>query len=259
MLNLIKAELTMLFGELKNYYINYIFFNISILVTFIGLFYSFPLKNKQSSLILLITLVSWQLCNSALGYIGYVVQDESILGTLEQIFMTRTKVSTVFFSKILVNGLFNLVKALIIFFICIFIFNVKTSLLNISFINSLEIIFFIMLTVFSFYILGLVFGGLSLFLKRIQSVIEVITYFLLFFTGITIRIEKLPCFLRGISYTLPITWLNKIIYEIVTFKSISLHTFIFFCITCFIFIFLGYYIFSICINKAKKLGKLGQY
>ncbi|MFD3158704.1 ABC transporter permease (plasmid) [Haloimpatiens sp. FM7330] len=259
MLNLIKAELTMLYGELKNYYVNYIFFNISILVTFVGLFYAFPLKDKQSSLILLIALVAWQLCNSALGYIGYVVQDESILGTLEQIFMTRTKVTTVFFSKILVNGLFNLVKALIIFFICIFVFNVKTSLLKISFINSLEIIFFIIVTVFSFYILGLVFGGLSLFLKRIHSVIGVITYFLLFFTGITIKIESLPCVLRGISYTLPITWLNKIIYEVVTFKSINMNTFIFFTISCLVFIFLGCYVFFMCINKAKKLGKLGQY
>ncbi|MGL4731110.1 MAG: ABC transporter permease [Clostridium sp.] len=259
MKNLLKAELTMLYGELKNYYVNYIFFNISILITFIGLFYSFSFNDEKASLILLITLITWQLCNSALEYIGYVVQDESMLGTLEQIFMTRTTPTTVFISKILVNGAFNIVKSLIIFTICIFVFNVQGYLINISFLNCIYISIFMLMTIISFYTLGLVFGGLSLFLKRIQSLVVVISYFLLFFTGITIDVPKLPMVIRWISYTLPITWLNKLVYEIVTFQKINASTLIFFIISCSIFIFIGYYIFSICINKAKKMGKLGQY
>lgn len=259
MINLLRAELTMLYGELKNYYINYIFFNLSILVTFIGLFYTFSFEEKQHSLILLITLVAWQLCTSAISYIGYVVQDEAMLGTLEQIFMTRTKATTVFMSKIIVNGVFNCLKALILFFICIFAFGIKDIIFQINIVDTIKIIAFIILTVFSFYALGLVFGGLSLFLKRIQSLTGVITYFLLFFTGITVEVNKLPFILRYISYVLPITWLNKIVNNIVIEKNISITNLAYFGISCIILSIVGYSVFNRCIYKAKKMGKLGQY
>lgn len=260
-LNLIKAELVMLYGEIKNYYLNYIFYNISILFTFIGLFYAFSNKGDKEALLLLFGLVTWQMSTSAINYLTYVIQDESLLGTLEQIFMTRTKVTEVFASKIIVNCLFNFIKAIILFIICMFVFGVGNTILGLG-VKNILIMIIILITVFSFYGLGLMFGGISLYFKRVQSVCNTFTYLFLFFTGITIPIENLPKVIRPVSYVFPITWATRSIGEIVNsntfniFGSFNILVFIIVVITYFI---IGYTFFKYSINKAKDQGKLGQY
>lgn len=257
-INLIKAELVMLYGEIKNYYLNYIFFNLSLLITFIGLFYTFSSQKTTSSLILLYGLVTWQMCTSAISYISYVVQDESMLGTLEQIFMTRTKVMEVFISKILVNCIFSVVKSSILFIICMYIFKVQNIVLKLGFKNIL-IILIVLATVLGFYIIGLMFGGLSFYFKRIQSICNVFTYGFLFFTGITISIDKLPRIIQIISYCVPMTWANKCIEQIVNTTAFNWNNLMWFGVVLIIYFIIGYFTFKYCINKAKDLGKLGQY
>lgn len=256
--NLIKAEFVMLWGELKNYYLNYIFYNLSILIAFIGLFYSFRNNKSQSSLLLLFGLVTWQLCSTAISYMAGVIQDEAMMGTLEQIFMTRTSVIGVFASKIVVNCTFCVCKAMIIFIICSLVFNVQNNILTLGY-KNLFIILIMILCVISFYTLGLVFGGLTLYFKKVQPVCNVFTYILLFFTGITTSVSGLPKIIQSISYCIPITWANRCFDQIVN-KGLSYsNDMIFLLLNVAIYTFLGYIAFTHCIKKAKKLGKLGQY
>lgn len=259
--NLIKAELVMLYGEIKHYYLNYIFFNISLLFIFTGLFFSFNDRGDIQSLVLLFGLITWQMCNSAISYLSYVIQDESMLGTLEQIFMTRTTIFQVFASKVLVNCLFNFIKALILFTICMLIFGVGTITLSLG-IKNIAIITIILITVLSFYMLGLMLGGLSLYFKRVQAICNTLTYLFLFFTGITIPIENLPRIIQPISYALPITWASKCIQEIAT-KGLSTfyisRNLIGFLISVSIYCIIGYLSFNQSVKRAKDLGKLGQY
>lgn len=258
---LFKAEWIMLFGELKQYYLNYIFYNVSLLMLFVGIFYSFFQDRSMKALILLFGLVMWQLSTSALSYLSYVIQDESMLGTLEQIFMTRTNVFSVFTSKVLVNFAFSLAKALILFLISLFLFNVQGIFFSLG-IKIFYIIIIIIIAISSFYALGLMFGGLALFHKRLLAVINVLTYVLLFFTNITVSIEALPMGIRFISYLIPISWASKCIEEIVKqnmFTSELLNNFIALIVTSVSFGLLGYIVFKKSIKKAKSLGKLGHY
>lgn len=259
-IRLLKAEAYMLIGELKNYYINYIFYNIGLLLTFVGLFYAFSEKSNVESLILLFGLVTWQMSTSALSYISYIIQDESLLGTLEQMFMTRTPVTKILLSKVIVNCIFTMVKALILFVICMFAFGVQIELLNIG-VKIIPIFLIIILTVACFYAIGLVFGGLSLHYKRVQAVVNTFTYLLLFFTGITVPVSALPKIIRPVSYIIPITWSNRSIRDIMQcasdttcYKSLGLLA-----IVLISYFIIGCLIFKISLNKAKKLGKLGQY
>ena len=98
MLKLMKAECVMYLGELKQYWVNYVFYNISLLIMFMGLFYSFGATEPINSgaVAMLYGLVAWQLCTSELSYFANVVEEEAMMGTLEQIFMTRTSVLKVF-------------------------------------------------------------------------------------------------------------------------------------------------------------------
>ena len=136
--NLLKAEITMLIGELKQYALNYVFFNLGTLAVFIGLFLT--VNQSNGGLPLLFGLVMWQIGSGAIGYLGYVVQDEAMLGTLEQIFMTRTSIFKVFFSKVFVNCVFSIIKAAILFFICIFGFGVQSSLFSLGWKNGFLIL-----------------------------------------------------------------------------------------------------------------------
>lgn len=259
-IELIKAECVMLFGELKQYYLNYIFYNLSLLIIFIGLFYSFNGVRDKDAILLLFGLITWQLCTSALGYLSGVIQDESMLGTLEQIFMTRTSVFSVFTSKVVVSCIFGIAKGLILFVICLFIFKVQVIFVYLG-VKNLYMLLIILFTVASFYALGMMFGGMALFYKRVQSLVSMLTYLLLFFTNITIPIEKLPYVLQPISYIIPISWATKCMNNILNsnYSVDFLHNLLGLIISALLYVIIGYIFFKKSIKKAKMLGKLGQY
>lgn len=258
---LIKAEWVMLIGEVKQYLFNYIFYNIGLFFVFIGLFYAFKQDGTKDATVLLYGLIIWQLCNTAINYLSNVIQDESMLGTLEQIFMTRTSVFSVFFSKLIVNLVFGMIKIAIVFILCVFIFDVQDILVNLGIIN-IYIFIITIITVFSFYCLGLLFGGMALFFKRVNSFCSMLTYLLLFFTNITVPIESLPALIQPISYAIPITWAVRLINLLVfgaADTSIITINFIGFIITSGLYLVGGVIAFNLSIKRAKELGKLGQY
>ena len=69
-------------------------------------------------------LVAWQLCTSELSYFANVVEEEAMMGTLEQIFMTRTSVLKVLTGKFVVTFLFDICKAVILFSLCALAFGI---------------------------------------------------------------------------------------------------------------------------------------
>ncbi len=257
-INLIKAEFTMLFGELKQYSLNYIFYNLGLLVMFMGIFFTTGEKEGPEGLILLFGLAMWQIASSAIGYLGYIIQDEAALGTLEQIFMTRTNIFQVFCSKVIVNFVFSVVKAAILFFICAFAFGIQGNLLSLG-IKGFLVFFVTIIVVVSFYIVGLMFGGMALFFKRISNVVQVISYLLLFFTNITIPVNELPYGLQIISSFVPISWAMDIIRAIIKNEPVLLQSIVGFGISSVCYVVLGVYIFVQCISIAKQNGKLAGY
>ena len=130
MLKLMKAECVMYLGELKQYWVNYVFYNISLLIMFMGLFYSFGATEPINSgaVAMLYGLVAWQLCTSELSYFANVVEEEAMMGTLEQIFMTRTSVLKVLTGKFVVTFLFDICKAVILFSLCALAFGILDAL-----------------------------------------------------------------------------------------------------------------------------------
>ena len=112
-INLVKAEFVMLIGELKHYYFNYIFYNIGILLFFIGIIHNFDESN--GIIMTLVGLVFWHSIISSMSYICNVIQDEALMGTLEQLFLSETPILEIFFSKIIVNLVFIVVKVAILF------------------------------------------------------------------------------------------------------------------------------------------------
>ena len=91
MRRLIKAEWTMLMGEIKQYYLNYIFYNAGMVILFFGLFYNYYYEASDTKVLaMLICAILWQICTNGIQYLCYLIQDEAMMGTLEQMFLTKT-------------------------------------------------------------------------------------------------------------------------------------------------------------------------
>lgn len=247
---LIKAETLMLFGELKTYSLNYVFYNVGLIVLFTGLMY-----NYGSSIAMLLSLVLWHATTSSTSYLSSLISDEAMMGTLEQIFLTKTKIQMIMFSKVFVNLLFTLVKSIILLTISSLFFINKLNF-ELSFIDILFIIIIYIFTILTFYFLGEIFGGLSLYYKRISSILSVFTNILLLFSGVFSSIElnnamfyvtPLPSSIRLISMVINKNY-EQLFQVLVTFILLV-----------FVYIISGMIIFNLYIKKAKKDGKLNQY
>lgn len=256
---LISAEFTMLIGEIKQYYLNYIFYNIGIIILIFGVFENYYSTSANNTILaLLINTIFWQIASSSLNYLCYLVQDEAMMGTLEQTFTTRTSYTTIMISKIIVNLIFSIIKGIVICGICIFLFDKGNLFSALSYIAILKIIAISLLLGFSFYCIGAIFGGLTLYYKRIGSVVNVISYFLLLFTGVLNNSDTYSKAYQIISRILPITNSNILIKNICLGIANEYDCF-YFIMSCCLWIIGSYLIFKKLIKVAKKDGKLGQY
>ncbi len=249
----------MLIGEIKQYYLNYIFYNTGMVILFFGLFYNYYSEADDTKVLaMLICAILWQICTNGLQYLCYLIQDEAMMGTLEQMFLTRTSFFSILFSKIFVNMIFVILKGIILFFICAVLFHKVSMLMSVGLLKYIEIVTVIIITVFSFYCIGGVFGGLSLYYKRISSILNVVNYFLLMFTGIIGDINSYNVFLRYIIRIIPVTNANILINEILS-DHVKLQDVLLFAETVLIFFVGGNVVLNLLIKKAKREGKLGQY
>ena len=67
MRRLIKAEWTMLMGEIKQYYLNYIFYNAGMVILFFGLFYNYYYEASDTKVLaMLICAILWQTCTNGI-------------------------------------------------------------------------------------------------------------------------------------------------------------------------------------------------
>ncbi|MDU2709915.1 MAG: ABC transporter ATP-binding protein, partial [Finegoldia magna] len=125
---LIKAEILMLYGELKHYYFNYIFYNLGIVIFFIGIIKNFDFKDNV--ILQIVSLITWHIITSSISYLCNVIQDEAVMGTLEQLFLSKANILKIFLSKVIVNVMFTLAKSIILFCICLLVFhkNIDTKI-----------------------------------------------------------------------------------------------------------------------------------
>ncbi len=259
MRKIIKAELIMLIGEIKQYYVNYIFYNLGMIILFCGIFYNyFSDKNDNLVLAMLISAVLWQISTNAIQYYSYLIQDEAMMGTLEQMFLSKTSFHKIIISKTIVNMGFVIIKGGFLFLVCMLFFCKQLSDIHINFIQLLMILCIFSVTVIVFYGIGGLFGGLSLYFKRISAVINVINYFLLMFTGI---LKDPMTYAKNFAICirlLPITNANILIGEILAneTKKVDILCFV---ISCLIFLLAGIVGMNTMIKLARKDGKLGQY
>lgn len=244
---------------MKQYYVNTIFYNFGIIILFCGIFFNFFQDQSETNVLtMLIAAVLWQICSNGIQYYSFLIQDEAMMGTLEQMFLTKTHFPKIIISKTIVNVVFVLCKGVLLFLICMLIFNKDLSQINMSLGQGMIILCIFLITVITFYGIGGLFGGLSLYFKRIAAVMNVVNYFLLMFTGILKDTSTYSSGFMIITRMIPITNANILINSVLE-KNISRIDIVYFLVTSAIFLLFGIWGMNFMLQKARKDGKLGQY
>ena len=146
---------------------------------FYGLFLSaryiagpnFQLGDRLDSVI--VSYVLWTLMTSILFDIGGQLQQEALTGTLEQVFLARYSAIQVFLTRSLANLTFQMIQVLGI----LFIITVLTQR-SLNFPPTLVLAFVTVLL--GAYGIAFILGSLSLLFKRVQQIIPLFQFPLLF-------------------------------------------------------------------------------
>ena len=118
-LRLLRAECLRVFGDVKNYWFNYLLGNLNVFFMFFGLFFTFP-KNQGASLdklLFLFGLMYWYFGTHAIDLVSLLMEEEIEQGTLEQLLMTRVPLAISFGFRIAAQVLFDLCKG-VLFYVC---------------------------------------------------------------------------------------------------------------------------------------------
>ncbi len=208
---LLRAECLKVFGDIKVYWLNYIFGNINVFFMFFGLFYAFS-KNSQDALtklLFLFSLMYWYFGDHAVNLISVLIEEEIEQGTLEQLLTTRTHLAVSLFFRIIAQILFDLCKGVFMFSLCMWAFGISFStVLSLRFLAAVIIFFIGLLAMYGF---GYLVAGLSLIYKQASSIASIASTLLLFFSGTTIDISAFPNVVQGLIKLFPFYWSNCLI------------------------------------------------
>lgn len=210
-LRLLKAECLKVFGDIKIYWLNYIFGNLNVFFMFLGLFYAFSKSSLDGlgKLAFLFSLMYWYFGVHAVDLMSLLIEEEIQQGTLEQLLMTRTPLSVSLFFRIIAQILFDLFKGAFVFAVCMRAFGVGISeVISLRFAACVAVFFIGLLAMYGF---GYVTAGLSLVYKQASSIASISSTLILFFSGTTIDIGAFPEIVQMMVKAFPFYWSNRLI------------------------------------------------
>lgn len=192
----------------------------------------------------------WTIMMMTYSGVAHGLMNDANRGTLEQLNMSGIKLSTIVTVKSLSDLLINLIVSVALLFIIIITTNYEFE------IKIFSILLPILIGIFSILGIGLIFGGLALIFKKVQSLINIVEYF--FIALIMVNPE------------------NKIIYNLLPFRpaadmvilsmregysfiNVSIYDYGIMIVNSILYFSIGLFVFDKCVKAAKRKGLLGQY
>lgn len=206
----LKAECLKVFGDVKIYWLNYLFGNLNVFFLFFGLFYTFSQNSADDwgKLLFLFGLMYWYFGVHAVDLVSLLIEEEIEQGTLEQLLMTCTPLAVSLFFRIVAQILFDLCKGVFVFALCMGAFGIDFSVVLCPQFGAALAVFFTALL--AMYGLGYLVAGLSLLYKQASSIASVSSSLLLFFSGATIGPEAFPGAVQAVIRLFPFYWSSRV-------------------------------------------------
>ncbi|PIV39336.1 MAG: ABC transporter permease [Candidatus Omnitrophica bacterium CG02_land_8_20_14_3_00__42_8] len=185
------------------------------------------------------------------------IRHEQIIGTLEAMMVTPTKLSILIISMSLWDFLFTSITTVVYLLFGVLFFKVDLSQMNL-----LAALIILILTIVSFSSIGIISASFIMVFKKGDPISWLITTFSGFFGGVFFPISILPKPLQTISYLFPITYslraLRQALLQGYSLKMLAsdIGVLLVFCV---VLLPLSIWIFKCAIKKAKQVGSLAHY
>lgn len=186
-----------------------------------------------------------------------IIRKEQLMGTLENLLVTPTKISTLIIAMGIWNFIWASIEVSIYLIMGVFLFGIDLSQINI-----LSTLIILILTFLSFSGLGLVAASFIIVFKRGQPITWTVNTLFEVLGGVYFPITVFPEWLITISKMIPVTYSIKAI-QFAVYKNYSLNMLIPEIVTLGLFSItllpIGFNLLKYAIKKAKKNASLSHY
>ena len=242
MIKEIRRELNRQLQEMMQFKFNLFFANFGILIMVSAYLQYF--QNVQSKYLLLCLLFTWYFTSHAITHPTFFIEDDLYDRTLISVIQSSKSIFHVLMFKIIVQILVDFVKAIPIFIVLSMINQINFPDDILKLVGSFTAC---MLTIISMYGFGFCLSSLCFIFNRTSSITSLISYFMLYFTGILAPLSGL---LRIIGNLFPYYTLRKVIIS-PSYQCVFL--IIIYCATYWL---VGALLFNTLLKIAKKRGSL---
>ncbi|WAA10093.1 ABC transporter permease [Fervidibacillus albus] len=267
----IKAEFVKFKGMFIRYYIDSISEIVSYGLLMFGLiltvFQNLTGTNEQIFQ-LMVGIFIWYIGINAIAVFSFILREEMVLGTLEQIAITKVPIEKMLLGRAIGTFIFDSLGAIVLSiisfsFVAIFRDLSLETFFSLHFsIPSLIIV--ILLTMVSIYGFSFILAGFSLVFKRIGAITTLLNYLFLFLIGLVMASNQLPPTIDLVTKLLPMTWgvinLKQVIIHSKTLvELVSTYEFWLLILNSGLYFFIGLSLFKLLFNISIKNGKLSSY
>lgn len=206
---------------------------------------------------ILVGYLVWFFYNLAINDLSWNLMEETRTGTLEQMMMTPAPTGLVVLGRGFARLVFSIAMLVLLGGSMILLLNVQLTFKPAA-------AFLFVLTLIGVYGFGFAIAGITLVVKQVGTLANVLGNLLLFLNGTLLPISKLPDWLAAISRTLPTTqgivMLRRVMLGGDNLATMFVDGSLFYLlIHSAIYLVLGWTIFKWCERVAKRKGTLGQY
>jgi len=206
---------------------------------------------------ILIGSIGWAFLWTIMETTSASLSTEMMMGPLESVLLTKTRLSTMMISYALFGAIFGIVS-MVIFIV------VGFALYGLSLFGNASIFTFVIFALSTAMMMGfgMIFGGLTLWLKNIGETVPLLKNIVMFFCGVYFPASVLPGVIQPVKYFIPfyysIEGLRRSLLPSTSFSDMMFYVVVLL-ILAVVFVLLGVYVLHRCMIKAKRDGSLAFY
>ena len=251
----LKANFDKELIELKRYLPNTIAYLCTYYFIFLGLFFGIqsignPMSMDMTIQYSIVSIVFWGLAMMIMNFMGFAIITEATRGTLEQMYMSPTRVWKILLTRIISQSALQIIIMIILLFAAM---ATSGQWLNLNPISIFPILLF---TLISMSGISYMIAGLAIIVKQIQAFLQIFQFVLMALVFIPIKSSLLALL---VPFVKGVTMIRDVMLNDFTLLDFTSMDYIILVCNAILYFALGLIVFKYCETIAMKKGLLGQY
>ncbi|WP_217589524.1 ABC transporter permease [Lentibacillus saliphilus] len=255
LLNLLRANTRKEYLELKRYLPNTLAMMFTFYILFVGMFMGIqfigdPSAQDVNTQFVIVNYIFWFLAMMVVNDIGFVVMNEAMRGTLEQLCMSPMGLWRIMVSRLLATTTLNFFIIIVLLYLSML---TADQWLNVDLVAIMPIL---ILTLISMFGLGFMVAGISIIVKQIQAFLQILQFILAGLTFVPLSVAPALAyfpFVKGVDL------IRDVMINGTTLSQIGWGDFGILAVNAVVYFTLGLAFFLYCERIAMKKGLLSHY